>query len=294
MDKSVSSEKKLFVADPHGFCNGVKRALKIVEDLLEQGAVDIYIYNDIVHNSFVVNGLKERGVKFVTTLDEPAPGSHIVWSAHGVSPELEALARSRALQITDATCPLVSRVHELAKQYLQAGARVIFAGHAGHPETEGVLGCGNIDLVGREEDCEKLPELSDRKKTVMLTQTTWCQEDVEKIIRALQKRFPDIEYISNICYATSERQQAVRTLIGQHKVEYLVVIGSAHSSNARRLCEVAQSCGSRGILINDPGEIRQLDLTEVARIGITAGASTPEILLEKAIKILNDMGFENA
>lgn len=294
MDNSVSSEKQLFIAEPHGFCNGVKRALKIVEELLEQGTPDIYIYNDIVHNSFVVNGLKERDVKFATSLDDVPSGSHIVWSAHGVSPDLEASARSKSLQITDATCPLVSRVHELAKQHLQADCRVIFAGHAGHPETVGVLGCGKIDLVSNAEDCEKLPELSDPKKTVMLTQTTWCQEDVSKITRALQKRFPHIECISNICYATSERQQAVRELIGQHNVEYLVVIGSAHSSNARRLCEVAQNCGSRGVLINDPDTIRQLDLTGIARIGLTAGASTPEILLEKAIEILNDMGYKNA
>ena len=286
-----NAEKRLFIAEPHGFCNGVIRALKMVEQLLLERSCDIFIYNDIVHNSFVVNDLKKRGVHFVRSLDDVPPGSLTVWSAHGVAPALEEAARAKDLIITDATCPLVKKVHDLAGKYLSENCNVIFAGHANHPETVGVLGCGNIILFINAEDCRKLPELPPARRNVMLTQTTWCREDVEAVKNALQERFPDLECISNICYATGERQQAVRDLIVQQKLDYLLVIGSPHSSNSRRLSEVAENCGIPAHLIDDPQEIKDLDLAGVAALGITAGASAPEFLLEQAVKLLNDMGY---
>ena len=257
-----------------------------MHDLLPEHAGKLYVYNEIVHNSFVVNELKNKGVNFAKSLSQIPPYSTVVWSAHGVPPELVEAAHVKNLDCVDATCPLVQKVHDLAKQHSAAGNAVIFIGHKNHPETVGVLGCGNIMLVSSLEDCNNLPEITSGRKVTVLTQTTLCREDVEKIINCLEKQYPNLELLSGICYATSERQQAVKALVQQHKTEYVLVIGSPNSSNSRRLCETAQNCGASAELIDDPQEIAALDLKHVKRLGITAGASAPEILLEQAVEIL--------
>ena len=280
--------RKLFIATPHGFCNGVRSALECVENLLrdlpENGKV--YVYNEIVHNSFVVNNLKSRNVQFIHSLDDIPAGSTVVWSAHGVAPAMEAAARAKGLQIKDATCPRVKKLHLLALQHCQNNDIVIFAGHRNHPETVGVMGCGNIYCVSSVEDCEQLPDFPPEQHIVMLTQTTWCRSDVEKLAAVLQKRFPQLEQISDICYATSERQQAVLELIQQKNIDQLLVIGSPHSSNSQRLCETAQRHNVPAMLIDDPENIRQLNFERTENLGISAGASAPELLLEKALEIL--------
>lgn len=286
MFPTTDNSKKLFVARVHGFCNGVQRALKCVQDLLPEHSGKLYVYNEIVHNSFVVNSLKNKGVKFTKDLSQIPPHSTVVWSAHGVPPQLVEEAQLKQLVCVDATCPLVQKVHDLAKQHSAAGNAVIFIGHKNHPETVGVLGCGDIALVSTLEDCENLPDIAPERKVTVLTQTTLCREDVEKIIRRLEERYPALELLSGICYATSERQQAVKELVEKYKVSHILVVGSPNSSNSRRLCETAEKCGADAQLIDDPAEIAALDFSHVKNLGITAGASAPEILLEQALTIL--------
>ena len=293
MPDKPNNRKKLFIAQPHGFCNGVRRALKCVEDLLPEYAGRVYVYNEIVHNSFVVNKLKNSGVSFTQNLDAIPPDSIVVWSAHGIPPQLAAEAREKNLQTVDATCPLVQKVHDLAREHSAAGDVVIFIGHQNHPETVGVLGCGNILPVSTIEDCRKLPELSPEQKVTVLTQTTLCWGDVEKIIGKLKERYKNLHLLSGICYATSERQQAVKELIKNFHAEYILVIGSPNSSNSRRLCETAKNCGAQARLIDDPQEIAALEFANVERLGLTAGASAPETLLEQAVNILKEKhGFD--
>ena len=280
--------KKLFTARVCGFCNGVQRALKCVHDLLPEHAGKVYVYNEIVHNSFVVNELKKQGVQFTHNLAQIPPHNIIVWSAHGVPPQLIEEAHQKQLVCVDATCPLVQKVHDLAKKHSADGNAVLFIGHKNHPETVGVLGCGDIIPISSLEDCDKLPDIAQDRKVTVLTQTTLCREDVEEIIDKLKKRYPALELLSGICYATSERQTAVRELVQYHGAEHILVIGSPNSSNSRRLCETAEKCGVSAQLIDDPQEIADLDLSAIKTIGITAGASAPEILLKQAIDILKN------
>ncbi len=293
MPDKPNNRKKLFIAQPHGFCNGVRRALKCVQDLLPEHAGKVYVYNEIVHNTFVVNKLKNSGVNFTQSLDAIPPDSIVVWSAHGIPPQLAAEAQAKNLQTVDATCPLVKKVHDLAREHSTAGDVVIFIGHKNHPETVGVLGCGNILPVSTIEDCQKLPEIAPDQKVTVLTQTTLCRSDVENIIGKLKERYKNLHLLSGICYATSERQQAVRELIKNHNAESVLVIGSPNSSNSRRLCETAENCGVQAQLIDDPREIAALEFANVERLGLTAGASAPEILLEQAVNILKEKhGFD--
>ena len=290
MNMENTPEKLLFIASKLGFCNGVRKALDAVEEILQHNSSNepVYIYNEIVHNSFVVNDLKARGVKFVYDLDDVPDHSRVIWSAHGVPPELESRARARDLLIKDATCPLVKRLHDLASHHSNCGDAVIFIGHAGHPETIGVLGCGNIYCVSTASDCLALPEFSAERKIVVLTQTTWCSSEIDSLLAILKKRFPNLILAGGICYATGERQQAVRELIEKHHIEQLIVIGSPKSSNSNRLCDVAAADSVAAELVDDPDELLQMDLSNVRRIGVTAGASAPEILLERALKILTE------
>ena len=293
MPDKPNNRKKLFIAQPHGFCNGVRRALKCVQDLLPEHAGKVYVYNEIVHNTFVVNKLRNSGVNFTQSLDAIPPDSIVVWSAHGIPPQLAAEAQAKNLQTVDATCPLVQKLHDLAGEHSTAGDVVIFIGHKNHPETVGVLGCGDIRLVSTIEDCQKLPELSPEQKVTVLTQTTLCRSDVENIIGKLKEHYKNLHLLSGICYATSERQQAVRELIKNHNAESVLVIGSPNSSNSRRLCETAENCGVQAQLIDDPREIAALEFANVERLGLTAGASAPEILLEQAVNILKEKhGFD--
>ncbi len=286
---AINSKKQLlFTAGKLGFCNGVRRALEAVENILRSKKDDqlLYIYNEIVHNTFIVNDLKKRGVVFVTSLDEIPDAAMVVWSAHGVPPELEQRAKKRNLRVTDATCPLVKRLHDLASEYSLRGDAVIFIGHAGHPETVGVLGCGNIYCVSSESDCCKLPDFPENKRISLLTQTTLCRSEIENILQKLQQKYPQLEVAGGICYATAERQQAVRDLIEQHNIERLIVIGSPRSSNSNRLCDTARQYNIEAILVDDPAELEKIAFDNISRLGLTAGASAPEILLDKARKIL--------
>ena len=281
-------ERQLFVAEVHGFCNGVRRALEKVETLLtaEQGG-RVCVFNEIVHNNFVVDSLKKRGTLFVQSLDEVPPGAALVWSAHGVPPSLKKAAADRNIATVDATCPLVQKVQDLAAARSAAGDAVIFIGHRNHPETVGVMGCGEVYCISNENDIAQLPEFNGRRAAV-LTQTTLCANEVENMLDLLKKRYDNLQVFSGICYATGERQQAVRDLIGQKNIDTLLVIGSPRSSNSNRLCEVAASKGIKAYLVDAPDDIKGMSFPEKCRLGITAGASAPEILLENACSILKN------
>ncbi len=283
----AGAEKQLFLAPVRGFCNGVRRALDMVEQLLPgRPGRTICVYHEIVHNNFVVEGLKARGVVFVNTLAEVPDGAILVWSAHGVTPALEDAAAARKLEIVDATCPLVRKLHELMARHCLAGDAVIFIGHARHPETVGVMGCGHAYCVSTVEECRALPEFAPGRRVVVLSQTTWCADEVETLLAELRRRNPGLELASGICYATGERQQAVRSLVTRRQIEQLLVIGSPGSSNSNRLCEVARHLGVPAFLIDDPAELANMDFAACRRLGLTAGASAPEALIEQAIRIL--------
>ena len=291
MEKSL--QRQLFVAEVHGFCNGVRRALETVERLLtsDRGG-KVYVFNEIVHNNFVVDSLKKRGVRFVQSLDEVPADATLVWSAHGVPPELKKQAAERNISTVDATCKLVQKVQNLAAEHTAAGHAVIFIGHRHHPETVGVIGCGKVHCVSNENDINHLPDFSGQHLAV-LTQTTLCADEVANLLELLRSRYADLQVFSGICYATGERQQAVRDLIGQKKIDTLLVIGSPRSSNSNRLCEVAQNMNVKAFLVDAPADIKMMDFPEKCRVGITAGASAPEILLENACSILvNEHNFE--
>ena len=291
MEKSL--QRQLFVAEVHGFCNGVRRALDTVEKLLTaDNGSKVCVFNEIVHNNFVVDSLKKRGVSFVQSLDEVPPGATLVWSAHGVPPELKKEAEKHNISTVDATCPLVQKVQNLAAERTAAGEEVIFIGHRNHPETVGVMGCGKVRCVSNETDIAELPDFACRR-VAMLTQTTLCANEVENLLELLKKRYAALQVFSGICYATGERQQAVRDLIGQKNIDTLLVIGSPRSSNSNRLCEVARKQGIEAYLVDAPDDIKQMDFPEKCRVGITAGASAPEILMESACNILiNEHNFE--
>lgn len=282
---------RLLLASVRGFCGGVRRALDIVDRLLaaEPGR-PLCVYHEIVHNNFVVKQLEKRGVRFVHSLAEVPDGARLVWSAHGVEPALESAAQKRGLAVVDATCPLVKKLHHLAAEHSRRGDFVIFIGHAGHPETVGVLGCGNLRLVTCEADVAALPAVPDGVPVTVLTQTTLSGPEAEILIAGLRKRFPELRAVSGICYATRERQQAVRELAARN-IDVLLVIGSPKSSNSSRLCEVARACGVSARLVDDPEELRTLALPPGGRIGLTAGASAPEILVERAVAILLERNF---
>ena len=282
------SPGELFIASHLGFCNGVRRALERVQQQInsQKPGQTLYIYNEIVHNSFIVEQLKKQGVQFIHSLDEITHPAPVVWSAHGVPPSLDRLARTRELIIIDATCPLVQRIHDLATEHCRQNDLVIFIGHQRHPETVGVLGCGPVHCVSTPDECLQLPAPDAGQKVVVLTQTTWCADDIAEILAVLQSRYSSLQVLSNICYATAERQQAVQELIQQHHIEHLLVIGSPNSSNSNRLCEVARHHGISAVLVDDPTEIKLMDFSRRPRLGISAGASAPEILLEQALEIL--------
>lgn len=289
---SPDNRRQLVLCPVRGFCGGVRRALETVERLLateQSGAV--CVYHEIVHNNFVVKDLERRGVRFVHTLDEVPARACLVWSAHGVGPALEAEAARRGLRVIDATCPLVKKLHRLADEHSRHGDLVIFIGHAGHPETVGVLGHGAPFRVSSPADCARLPELRPGQAATVLSQTTLSSTEVENILTALRRRYPALQAISGICYATAERQEAVRQLAARG-VELILVIGSPGSSNSNRLREVANDCGIPARLVDDPGELAGMDWSQLRRIGLTAGASAPEILVERAAAILRQHGFE--
>jgi len=286
--------KKVVLASPRGFCAGVVRAIDIVNLALKVYGQPIYVRREIVHNKSVVNELHQKGIIFVNELDEVPPGGRVIFSAHGVSPEVAAAATARKLRIIDATCPLVTKVHREAIKYARLGYAIILIGHSDHDEVIGTLGEApeSITVLDPEEDIDKL-QVPDPAKVVYLTQTTLSLNDTRHIVDKLRQKFPRIKApgSEDICYATQNRQSAVLELAQNRGAELILVVGSANSSNSRRLVEVAESAGIPAYLIDDIEDIQISWLNGVRVIGLTAGASAPEGLVERVVHYLNELGY---
>lgn len=284
----------ILLANPRGFCAGVDRAIEIVERVLDLYGAPIYVRHEVVHNRFVVEGLKARGAIFIEAIDEVPDGATLIFSAHGVSQAVRSEAQERGLRIFDATCPLVTKVHLEVARHCRNGIEVILIGHAGHPEVEGTLGqClsdgGVIHLIESAADVDRL-EVRDPTRLAYVTQTTLSVDDASEIIAALRARFPEIQgpKKSDICYATQNRQDAVRELA--ERCDLLLVVGSVNSSNSNRLRELAEKQGCAAHLIDGPDDILRDWLKDSPRVGLTAGASAPEILVEQVIERLKAWG----
>ncbi len=283
------------LANPRGFCAGVDRAIEIVERALEIHGAPVFVLHEIVHNTHVVNDLTRRGVKFVDTLEEVPSGAVTIFSAHGVSDEVVRSAERRGLRIIDATCPLVTKVHVQAQQYRAKDNHVILIGHPGHPEVEGTRGRidGPVTVLSTVEEVERL-EVADPTRLAYVTQTTLSIDDTREVIDALVRRFPKIKgpELKDICYATQNRQNAVKQL-AEEGIDVLLVIGSKNSSNSNRLAELGARKGVRSYLIDDATEIRREWLVSTQRIGVTAGASAPEGLVQQVIERLKELGVKD-
>ncbi|SFP93522.1 4-hydroxy-3-methylbut-2-enyl diphosphate reductase [Sphingomonas rubra] len=288
---SPSSAKpplNLLIAAPRGFCAGVDRAIRIVELAIEKHGAPVYVRHEIVHNKFVVDTLKAQGAVFVEELDQVPDGKPVVFSAHGVPKSVPAAARGRGLDYLDATCPLVSKVHRQAERLVAAGRHIIFVGHAGHPEVIGTFGqvpAGAMTLIETEADAEVF-QPADPANLAFLTQTTLSVDDTAAIVAVLQRRFPLMQAPrgEDICYATSNRQAAVKAIAAQ--CDAMLVIGAPNSSNSVRLVEVAEREGRRAMLIQRAADLDWTFLDGVATLGITAGASAPELLVRELVTLL--------
>ena len=282
---------QVLLANPRGFCAGVVRAIEIVERALALHGAPVYVFHEIVHNGHVVAELRGRGAMFVQDIDAIPRGAVTVFSAHGVSNAVVAQARSRALRVIDATCPLVAKVHVQAQRYVQLGRTLIIIGHPGHEEVEGTIGAvdGPVHLVTTADDVRRL-DLPDGARPAYVTQTTLSLDDARLAIEALQQRFPGIvgPRLDDICYATQNRQNAVRKLAAQ--VDLVLVVGARNSSNSRRLREVAAQRGVPAHLVQEAAEIDPAWLLRVARVGVSAGASTPEVLVQGVCERLSALG----
>ena len=279
----------VLIAAPRGFCAGVDRAIKIVELAIEQHGAPVYVRHEIVHNKFVVDRLRTLGAVFVDELDEVPDGRPVVFSAHGVPKSVPAAAESRGLAYLDATCPLVSKVHRQAQRLIETGRHILFIGHAGHPEVIGTFGqvpSGSMTLIETVEDVARLT-VADEDNLSFLTQTTLSVDDTAAIVDALQARFPTIKAPrgEDICYATSNRQAAVKEIVAQ--CERMLVIGAPNSSNSLRLAEVAQRLGVPSRLIQRASEIDWEWLGQPTTLGLTAGASAPEVLVREVVDALS-------
>ncbi|WP_355661991.1 4-hydroxy-3-methylbut-2-enyl diphosphate reductase [Halomonas salifodinae] len=283
------------LANPRGFCAGVDRAIEIVNRALDVFGPPIYVRHEVVHNRFVVETLRERGAIFVEELHEVPDDVIVIFSAHGVSRAVQEEAERRGLKVFDATCPLVTKVHMEVLRYAKRGQECILIGHAGHPEVEGTMGRydtthgGKIYLVEDEEDVAKL-EVQDPGQLAFVTQTTLSMDDTAKVIDALRAKFPEIEgpRKDDICYATQNRQDAVRELADG--CDLVLVVGSPNSSNSNRLRELAERVGTPAYLLDDASQIQESWLEGVRQIGITAGASAPEVLVKGVIERLQGLG----
>ncbi len=280
------------LANPRGFCAGVDRAIEIVEKALELYGAPVYVLHEIVHNRHVLQDLSARGVKFVDSLDEVPAGSVTVYSAHGVSDEVVESGQRRNLRVIDATCPLVTKVHLQAQHYSTKGREIILIGHPGHPEVEGTRGRidGPVTVLSTVAEVDAL-QVRDPEKLAYVTQTTLSIDDTREVIDALVRRFPKIQgpELKDICYATQNRQNAVRRMADEH-IDVLIVVGSKNSSNSNRLAELGTRSGVRSYLIDDAGEIRPEWLVSTTRVGVTAGASAPESLVQQVIERLRALG----
>jgi 4-hydroxy-3-methylbut-2-enyl diphosphate reductase len=282
---------RIILAQPRGFCAGVVRAIEIVDRALERHGAPVYVRHEIVHNRHVVDNLRSKGARFVEELDEIPHGAVAIFSAHGVSRSVEKDADARGLDVLDATCPLVTKVHVQGRQYVSQGRTLILIGHAGHPEVEGTIGQipGQVVLVQSEAEVKKLT-LDIDTPVAYVTQTTLSVDDTRGIIDALQRRFTDIvgPDTRDICYATQNRQAAVRELSNQ--VDVLLVVGATNSSNSNRLREIGAESGVPSYLVADGSEIKPEWFAEVQRVGITAGASAPEEMVKHVIDALRAFG----
>jgi 4-hydroxy-3-methylbut-2-enyl diphosphate reductase len=284
-------ENEILLAQPRGFCAGVDRAIEIVERALKQFGAPIYVRHEIVHNAYVVNDLRNKGAIFIEDLDDVPPGNTLVFSAHGVSKAVREEAESRGLKVFDATCPLVTKVHVEVSKMRKQGAEIIMIGHAGHPEVEGTMGQAEegMHLVETVEDVATL-QVADPDNLAYVSQTTLSVDDTAEIIAALKNRFPNIiePKKGDICYATTNRQEAVKFLAPQ--VEVVVVVGSPNSSNSNRLREVADKMGTPAYMVDNAAAIDPSWIEGKKRIGVTAGASAPEVLVQAVIDRLKELG----
>lgn len=287
---------QVLLANPRGFCAGVDRAISIVERALELFGAPIYVRHEVVHNKYVVGSLRDRGAVFVDELSEVPDDAIVIFSAHGVSQAVRNEAQVRGLRVFDATCPLVTKVHMEVARASKKGMETILIGHAGHPEVEGTMGQyhnaeGGIYLVESPADVSRL-QVKDAANLCFVTQTTLSVDDTSDVIDALRQRFPEIEgpRKDDICYATQNRQDAVRALA--HQAELVLVVGAKNSSNSNRLRELAEKVGSTAYLIDAADNIDKNWLAGVNAVGVTAGASAPEILVQQVIEKLREWGAD--
>jgi 4-hydroxy-3-methylbut-2-enyl diphosphate reductase len=285
---------ELLLANPRGFCAGVDRAIEIVERALALHGAPIYVRHEVVHNKFVVESLKAKGAIFIENLADVPPGSILIFSAHGVPQSVRREAEARGLTVFDATCPLVTKVHIQVSRMRQQGKEIVMIGHKGHPEVEGTMGQsdGGMYLVESPEDVQKL-QVQDEQNLAYVTQTTLSVDDAGTIIAALKKRFPFITgpRKDDICYATQNRQDAVKLLAKQ--CDLVIVVGSPNSSNSNRLREVAKNLNVPAYLIDNASELKPEWLQGKQRVGITAGASAPEVLVQEVIARLQELGADS-
>lgn len=284
---------QVYLANPRGFCAGVDRAIEMVERALELFGAPVYVRHEVVHNRFVVENLRAKGAIFVDELAEVPAGATVIFSAHGVSQAVREEAARRGFTIYDATCPLVTKVHMEVARYRKNGVECVLIGHAGHPEVEGTMGQGvdGIYLVENVEDVGML-HVRNPDNLAYVTQTTLSVDDTARIVAALRRRFPNIASPKkdDICYATQNRQDAVKRLA--EFCEVVLVVGSVNSSNSNRLREVAEAQGARAYMLDGPDDVKREWLQGALKIGLTAGASAPEVLVQRVIERLRDWGAE--
>ncbi len=286
--------KEILLAQPRGFCAGVDRAIEIVERALQQFGAPIYVRHEIVHNAYVVNDLRQKGAVFIEELDDVPPGNTVIFSAHGVSQSVRDDAEARGLTVFDATCPLVTKVHIEVAKMRREEREIIMIGHHGHPEVEGTMGQsdGGMYLVETVDDVVKL-QVTDPDLLAYVTQTTLSVDDTLDIIASLKQKYPNIREPKkgDICYATTNRQEAVKFMAPQ--VDLVIVVGSANSSNSNRLREVSQKMGTASYMVDNADQINPDWIVDCDRIGVTAGASAPEVLVKQVIDRLKQLGAKS-
>jgi 4-hydroxy-3-methylbut-2-enyl diphosphate reductase len=289
-----NTEADIVLANPRGFCAGVDRAIIIVEQALEKFGAPIYVRNEVVHNKFVVDELREKGAIFIKDLDVIPKGSTVIFSAHGVSKAIRAEAKARGLTAFDATCPLVTKVHIEVSKMRKNEMEIVMIGHKGHPEVEGTMGQseGGMYLVETPEDAEKL-EVKDVNKLAYVTQTTLSMDDAAQVIQALKHKFPTIQgpKSDDICYATQNRQDAVKIMAKD--CDLVIIVGSPNSSNSNRLREVAENQGVEAYMVDNASFLKPKWLTNKKKVGVSAGASAPEVLVKEVIIALQQLGAQN-
>ena len=291
----ASATKRVLLLKPRGFCAGVVRAIDIVQIALDTFGAPIYVRKEIVHNSYVVDDLATKGAIFVNELDEVPEGARVIYSAHGVSPAVRERARERGLKVIDATCPLVTKVHVEAIKFARQGFSLVLVGHRDHEEVEGTQGEAPevTQVVSTVEEVAALV-VPDPNKVAYLTQTTLSLDEARTMIEALKVKFPNIKgpHAQDICYATENRQTAVKNVA--HEADLVLVVGSRNSSNSNRLVEVSQNLGTRGYLIDKAEDVQPEWLEGVNRVAVTAGASAPEVLVQDVVRYLSDRGYGEA